>query len=123
MDTDYDFLCDSDSRTEFGDEDDFFCLDTEDLTDTDKLEYYEDFHYDILSSEDIVDDMLKLIKEVNTIVEVRILLQSIKVGQNVISSNRISNVLMAEMPIFYQCNIETSSIFLIIIRFSYHIYR
>ncbi|KAG8197870.1 hypothetical protein JTE90_024269 [Oedothorax gibbosus] len=66
MDSDDNILCDSDSKDEFGDDDDCFCFEAE----SDKLEYYEDFHYDILSTEDIVDEMLKLIKEVNTIVEI-----------------------------------------------------
>lgn len=51
-------------------DEDCFCLDSESLTSSDYLEYYEDFKYDVLSTEDVVEDMLNLIKEVNTIVQV-----------------------------------------------------
>lgn len=53
-------------------DEDCFCLDSESLNGSDYLEYYEDFKYDVLSTEDVVEDMLNLIKEVNTIVQVHI---------------------------------------------------
>ncbi|GIY44975.1 e3 ubiquitin-protein ligase arih1 [Caerostris darwini] len=70
MNSDDDIYYESDSKTDVDEVEECFCLDTEFFSDSEKLDDDEDFSFTVLSTSDVVDVMLKLIKEVNTIVEI-----------------------------------------------------
>ncbi|GFT73477.1 e3 ubiquitin-protein ligase ariadne-1 [Nephila pilipes] len=68
MDSDDEINFDSDSKTEAGADEECFCLDSEFFSDSDKIDNDDEFSYTVLSTADVVDVMLSLIKEVNTVV-------------------------------------------------------
>ncbi|GBM64165.1 E3 ubiquitin-protein ligase ARIH1 [Araneus ventricosus] len=70
MDSDGEICYDSDSKTDANADDECFCWDSEFFSNSDKLESDDDYPYTVLSTADVVDVMLKLIKEVNNIVEI-----------------------------------------------------
>ncbi|GFX73596.1 transposable element Tcb2 transposase [Trichonephila clavipes] len=68
MDSDDDINYESDSKSDAYADEECFCLDSEFFSDSDKMDTDDEFSYTVLSTADVVDVMLNLIKEVNTVV-------------------------------------------------------
>lgn len=68
MDSEDEIPEETDSGNESSDED-CLCLDSE-STSRDRIELEDDFHYEVLTTEEIVQHMVDCIKEVNVIVQV-----------------------------------------------------